>query len=149
MKIIRRLALLISLLTLITSLTGAQKKSNIAADSEPETVVTTFHVKDGKEAEMSELIQRAWKTYNKLGMVLQQPNIIAHGTDDAGKLFYIEILSWKNQDTPDNAPPEVKAIWAEMEALCEKREGHRGIVFNEVQIDSAQPNITRRKTARK
>ena len=149
MKIIRRLALLISLLTLITSLTGAQKKSNIAADSEPETVVTTFHVKDGKEAEMSELIQRAWKTYNKLGMVLQQPNIIVHGTDDAGKLFYIEILSWKNQDTPDNAPPEVKAIWAEMEALCEKREGHRGIVFNEVQIDSAQPDTSRRKTARK
>ncbi|MDX6713054.1 MAG: hypothetical protein QOH96_4070 [Blastocatellia bacterium] len=149
MKIIRRLALLISLLTLITSLTGAQNKSNIAAGSEPETVVTTFHVKDGKEAEMSELIQRAWKTYNKLGMVLQQPNIIAHGTDDAGKLFYIEILSWKNQDTPDNAPAEVKAIWAEMEALCEKREGHRGIVFSEVQIDSAQPDTTRRKTARK
>jgi hypothetical protein len=148
MKIVRRLALLTSLIVVTTLLVGAQNKSNIAADGEPETVITTFQVKDGKEAEMSKLIQRAWKTYNKLGMVLQQPNIIAHGTDDAGKLFFIEILSWKSQDTPDNAPAEVKAIWAEMEALCEKRDGHRGIEFHEVHIDSGASKYTRRKSTR-
>ncbi len=148
MKIVRRLVLLTSLLMVTTFLAGAQNKSNIAADSKPETVITTFHVKDGKDAEMSKLIQRAWNTYDKFGMVLPQPNIIAHGIDDAGKLFFIEILSWKNHDAPDNAPAEVQAIWAEMETLCEKRDGHRGIEFHEVHIDGGANKDIRRKSAR-
>jgi hypothetical protein len=149
MEKLRRLAVLISLLTAVVSVAGGQVKSKISADNEIETVVTTFHVRDGKEAEMSKLIQRAWDTYNKFGMVLPEPNIVARGTDNSGKLFFMEILSWKNHDVPDTAPAEVQAIWAEMEALCEKREGHRGIEFHEVQIDGGRPDATRRRTTRK
>jgi len=56
------------------------------------------------------------------------------GEDDAGKVYFIEILMWKDHDKPDNAPPDVTAIWAQMEALCEKRDGHRGIEFHEVRV---------------
>lgn len=146
---LRKLAVLISLLTAIVSVAGAQDKSKSSADKEIETVVTTFLVRDGKEAEMSKLIQKAWDTYNKFGLVLPEPNIVVRGTDNSGKLFFIEIFSWRDHDVPDNAPAEVQAIWAEMEVLCEKREGHRGIEFHEVQIDGGRPDATRRTSTRK
>lgn len=139
MNSIRKAAVCVSLLATLAITAEAQQEPKVDADNEPETVVTTFHVKDGKEAEMAKLLVRAWDTYNKFGMVLPQPNLIVHGTDDANKLFFVEILSWKNHDAPDHAPQEVQAIWNEMQAMCEKRDGHRGIEFFEVHIDNGPP----------
>lgn len=59
---------------------------------------------------------------------------MAPPANDAGKVYFIEILTWKDHDKPDNAPPEVTSIWAQMEALCERRDGHRGIEFYEVRV---------------
>jgi hypothetical protein len=99
-----------------------------------ETVYTTFYVTPGKEAEFARVLEKAWPTYHKLGMVLDQPHLILSGTDDKGRPYFIEILTWKDHDAPDHAPAEVTAIWDQMTALCERRDGHRRIEFYEVKI---------------
>ena len=125
---------------------GVRKEATAGSKSDSETVITTFHVKEGKEVEMSRLIHRAWRTYYEQGMVLSQPNLVLQGTDDARKPFFIEILSWKNHEAPDNAPKVVKAIWAQMEAICEPRNGHRGIEFREMWIQTDALGTTRCKS---
>jgi hypothetical protein len=112
----------------------AQDKGKQKPKAETETVHTTFLVKDGKEAEFQKVYEKAWSTYQKFGMVLTKPHMLMRGEDEAGKIYFIEILTWKDHDKPDNAPAEVKAIWAQMEALCERRDGHRGIEFEEVRV---------------
>lgn len=113
---------------------NAQNKGKKQAKVDTETVHTTFLVKDGKEAEFQKVYEKAWAAYRKFGMVLAKPHMLMRGEDEAGKIYFIEILTWKDHDKPDNAPPEVKAIWAQMEALCERRDGHRGIEFEEVRV---------------
>ena len=110
----------------------AQERSDNPLNDDPETVVDTLHVKAGKEDELARVMARAWATYSKFNMVLAEPHLLMRGVDDAGRPFFVEILTWKDHNAPDHAPPEVKKIWAEMEALCEKRDGRRGIEFYEV-----------------
>lgn len=105
-----------------------------APKSETETVITTFRVKQGKEAEFSKVLAKAWPTYHRFGMVLDTPHIVLRGLDESGKTYFVEILTWKDHDAPDNAPAEVSAIWNEMGPLCEPRLGRPGIEFPEVQI---------------
>jgi hypothetical protein len=113
---------------------GAQEKNKGAPKDDTETVYTTFRVKDGKEAEFQQVYEKAFTAYQKHGMILSKPHMLLRGEDDAGKVYFIEILMWKDHDKPDNAPADVTAIWAQMEALCEKRDGHRGIEFHEVRV---------------
>ncbi len=116
----------------LPTLASSQKK--IEALSGTETVVATYRVKEGKEAEFSRLIAKAWPTYHRLGMVLDRPHIVLRGADESGKMYFIEILTWKSRGVLDNAPAEVTAIWDQMQPLCEERLGHRGIEISEVQI---------------
>ena len=60
------------------------------------------------------------------------------GVDEAGKTYFVEILTWKDHEAPDHASEEIRAIWAQLEAFCEPRLGHRGIEFPEVQIVRAE-----------
>jgi hypothetical protein len=99
-----------------------------------ETVYTTFRVIPGKETEFAKVLAKAWPTYHRLGMVLERPHLVLSGADDAGRPYFIEILTWKDHDAPDHAPAEVQAIWDQMTALCEKRDGHRRIEFYEVKV---------------
>jgi hypothetical protein len=119
---------------MLAGVTVAQDKGKKQPKVETETVHTTFLVKDGKEAEFQKVYEKAWSAYQKFGMVLTKPHMLLRGEDEAGKIYFIEILTWKDHDKPDNAPAEVKAIWAQMEALCERRDGHRGIEFEEVRV---------------
>ena len=99
-----------------------------------ETVIATYRVKEGKEAEFQKVLEKAWPAYRKLGMALERPHLILRGVDEAKKTYFIEILTWKSHDAPDQASPEVRALWNQLEALCESRLGHRGIEFPEVEI---------------
>ena len=112
----------------------AQTKESGKPKDDTETVYTTFYVIPGKEAEFAKVLERAWPTYHKLGMVLDQPHLILSGADQSGKPYFIEILTWKDHDAPDHAGPEVQAIWDQMTALCERRDGHRRIEFFEVKV---------------
>jgi hypothetical protein len=119
----------------VTALTigivGAITTQAWAAD-EPETVVVTFHVKAGNAKELEQLLTRAWVTYQRLGMVLPQPHIVARSTD--GDTTFFELLSWKHHGVPDSAPSDVRDLWNQMEAICEPKEGQAGINFVEVKV---------------
>jgi hypothetical protein len=105
-----------------------------SAADDPETVISTFRVRAGKEAEFAAIHAQAWPSYRRSGLVLDSPHLVMRGKDDAGKTYFVEILTWKSHDAPDHAPKEIQAIWSKLEALCESRDGHRGIEFPEVEI---------------
>jgi len=39
-----------------------------------------------------------------------------------------------SHNAPDHAPESVKAIWRQMQSLCEARDGHDGLEGGEVEI---------------
>jgi hypothetical protein len=126
MKMILRRALL-----LIIGFAGLRVLA--AAESDPETVLVTYHVKEGKADELAQLIDKTWTTYQRLGMVLDKPHLVMKGKEKGG-LFMAEILPWKSHDKPDNAPAEVFALWDEMRRLCEKRDNRDSIEIPEVEV---------------
>ena len=139
----RRTTLSILLLAAAAPFAGAAPKP---AETKPtETVVTTFRVKEGREAEFWDVLSKAWPLYRELGMVLDRPHLIVKGTDKEQKTYFIEVLTWKDEDAPDNAPPEVRKVWDRLEELCEPRLGHRGIEFPEVEVvlDGSAPSKKR------
>lgn len=112
----------------------AQAKKSSPPKDDTETVYTTFYVTPGKEDEFWKVLERAWPTYYKHGMVLKSPHLILRGADDSGRPYFIEILTWKDHEAPDHAPADVQAIWDQMNVLCERRDGHRRIEFYEVKV---------------
>jgi hypothetical protein len=104
---------------LVMSFSVAQTKAE--QKSMPETVLVTFKVKRGQEARMQQVLSRAWATYVRLGMVRRDPHLLLKSTDEKGNSTMFEIFSWKDSSVPDNAGPEVRELWNEMEGLCEKR----------------------------
>lgn len=109
----------------------------MAAESDPETVLVTYHVKAGKADELAKLIDRTWATYQRLGLVFDEPHIVMRGKEKGG-IFMAEILPWKNHSAPDNAPAEVHALWDEMQKLCEPRGDRDRIEIPEVQVVRAK-----------
>jgi hypothetical protein len=104
-----------------------------AAESDPETVLVTYHVKAGKAIELAKLIDRTWATYRRLDLVFDKPHLVMRGKNDSGE-FIAEILPWKSHSAPDHAPAEVKALWDQMEVLCERRGDSDTIEIPEVEV---------------
>jgi hypothetical protein len=117
---------------------AAQPPQPASPAAGPETVISTFRVRAGKEAEFAKAHAQAWPAYRRFGLVSEKPHLVLQGVDEAGKTYFVEILTWKDHEAPDHAAPEVRALWAQLEALCEARLGHRGIEFPEVQIVRAE-----------
>jgi hypothetical protein len=126
MKTISYLAVLLSISVIGIGLVRS-------AQSDPETVLATYHVKEGKSDELAHLLDKAWVTYQRLGMVLEKPHLVMKGKEKGG-LFMAEILRWKSHSAPDNAPAEVFALWDEMQKLCEKRAEREAIEIREVEM---------------
>jgi hypothetical protein len=120
------------------ALAAQQPQGASAPAGGTETVISTFRVRTGKEAEFAKVDAQAWPAYRRFGLVAEKPHLVLQGVDEAGKTYFVEILTWKNHEAPDHASPEIRAIWAQLEALCEARLGHRGIEFPEVQIVRAE-----------
>jgi hypothetical protein len=99
----------------------------------PETVWVVFHVKRGREETVKKLLTDSWTAYVRKGMVLREPHIIAHGSEEGGE-YFLELLSWKSSDVPDNADVEIRALWKTLEDNCEARHGDSGIVFREIRL---------------
>jgi quinol monooxygenase YgiN len=100
----------------------------------PETVLITYHVKSGKEAEFQDVLARAWETYRKEHLVFAQPHVIVQDKENGGKNRFVEIFTWVSHAAPDHAPDSVKKIWEQMQSLCEARDGHRGLEGGEVEL---------------
>jgi len=106
-----------------------------APGSKPtETVLVTHRVRAGREDEYAGLLARQWATLRRLELVRPSPHVILRGTDESGKTIFVEVLTWRDADAPDNAPAEVRVIWNELEARAEKRLGHPGIDFPEFEL---------------
>ena len=97
-----------------------------------ETIHSVAHVKAGHETEYAQLSEKAWAVYRHLGLVLDRPHVVLRGTDEKGRSYFVEVFTWKSPDIPDHAPPEVRAIWQQLEGACEARDGRPGIDFSEV-----------------
>jgi hypothetical protein len=102
--------------------------------AKPETILATFHVKDGQEEAFLRADRKTWSTYRQLDAVFEKPHLLMKGTDQSGKLCYFEVFTWKDSEIPDHAPDKIKEVWRELESLCERRSDHRGIEGDEVEI---------------
>ena len=102
------------------------------AKADFETVVVTYHVQSGKEAEFQAVLSRGWEVYESEHMVSAKSHIIVRDTEGAGKPRFVEIFTWAK--SPDHAPESVKAVWQQEQSLCEARNGHTGIEGGEVQL---------------
>ena len=105
-----------------------------SAKADPETVLVTYHVKPGKEAEFQALVSRAWEVYRGEQLVLAEPHIVVQDTETEGKPRFVEIFTWVSRSIPEHAPESVKTIWKQEESLCEKRGEHYGIEPGEVKL---------------
>jgi hypothetical protein len=121
---------LLSLLCLLPALPLAAQLPG----PETETVHTIAHIKAGHEAEYARLSAQTWSTYTRLGLVLPHPHIVLRGSDEKGRPYFIEVFTWKSPDIPDHAPPQVRALWNQLEQQCEPRDGRPGIDFETVTV---------------
>jgi hypothetical protein len=124
-------SLCFAVVLLVPSFIFAQ--TNAEQKGTPETVLVTFQVRAGQEARLQRIISQAWATYVRLGMVRRDPHLLLKNTDEKGNTTIFEIFSWKDSSVPDNASPEVRKLWNEMEGLCEKRAERPGIDFKRVE----------------
>jgi hypothetical protein len=97
-----------------------------------ETVLVTYHVRAGKEAEFLGLLSRGWEVYRSEHLVFAEPHVIVRDTEDGDKTRFVEVFTWVT--APDHAPDSVKKVWEQEQSLCEARSGHRGIEGGEVEL---------------
>ncbi|MGD0614877.1 MAG: hypothetical protein ABSA69_05470 [Verrucomicrobiota bacterium] len=102
------------------------------AKADSETVLVTYHVQSGKEAEFQAVLSRGWEVYQSEHLVFARPHIIVRDTEDTGKTRFVEVFTWVK--SPDHAPDSVKAVWKQEQSLCEARSGHGGIEGGEVRL---------------
>src|SRR5262245_9329328 len=100
---------------------GCSTTHQSSAKADPETVLVTYHVKAGKEAEFQAVLLRAWEVYDRDRLVLAGPHIVVQDTETEGKPRFVEIFTWLSRSIPEHAPESVKAIWKQEESLCEAR----------------------------
>lgn len=100
---------------------------------EPETVLVTYHVKQGMEMAFESLLRRAWKTYRTDNLVLAEPHVVVREAEEGNTTGYIEIFTWVSHAAPMHTSADVKEIWAQETALCQARSGHTGIGGGEVE----------------
>ncbi len=117
----------IAAVLLVASLVIAQ-----APTMKPETVLVTFHAKAGAEAELEQVIERHWTTARRMNLIEADPHLTVRGREAGSKTYFVHVFTWKDPSIPDAAPPEIKAIWADMNRLVEGRDGKPGLNFNEV-----------------
>lgn len=109
--------------------------ASAARDAEqPETVMVTLRSRAGAEQELAQTIARHWDTARRLNLVQPDPHITVRGADDSGKPYFVDIFTWRDAAIPDAAPPEILAIWTDLNRLTEGRDGRPGLEFIEVRI---------------
>ena len=119
----------VSFLTL-TGCSTTHRSANGIAHSE--TVLITYHVQPGKEAELQTVLAHAWEIYLNEHMVFHRPHVIVRAAEDGDKTRLVEVFTWVK--TPDHASDKIKAIWQQEHSLCEERNGRVAIAGGEVTL---------------
>ena len=91
----------------------------------PSTTLCRYWVKPEKEAEFRGLLERHWPTFQKLGLVADDPpHLVFRGEDKERGIFYVETFPWKDAQSAGRAHslPEVASIWEPMGECCTSME---------------------------
>jgi len=118
----------------LTACSTTKQAQHVRGRPDPETVMVTYRVKPGDEAELQSMLGHAWEVYRKEHLVYAEPHIVLLQSEDGEKSSYIEIFTWANRATLEHAPDSIKAIWQQEHTLCEARNGHSGIEGVEVRM---------------
>jgi hypothetical protein len=87
-----------------------------------ETVICTYRVRPGAEAEFEGLLGRHWRTLHELGFVTDEEALVFRSREGAPD--YAEIFTWvEGGFARAHEHPDVLAIWEPMEPLLEERDG--------------------------
>ena len=100
----------------------------VRAEAPPETILSIDRPKAGKESELRAALDEAHLVYERLGAV-SGPIAFYRANDETGGIYFVEILTWRSADIPDNAPSEIRLVWTRLQSLVEKRNGRPGIEF--------------------
>src|SRR5690606_15742035 len=74
------------------------------ANAQPPITLCRYWVKPDKEAEFRALLARHWPTFQKLGLVLDDPpHLIFRGEDKERGIYYVETFPWKDQAAMERA----------------------------------------------
>jgi hypothetical protein len=129
-------AVLILSIAVLTGCSTTYSPGGTKADRE--TVLVTYHVKAGNEAELEATLLRAWQIYRTEHLVVAKPHIIVHGADTGGGTRFVEMFTWASHAAPEHAPDSIKKIWEQEQSLCEARNGHEAIQGGEVELITAK-----------
>jgi len=87
-----------------------------------ETVICTYRVRAGSEAEFEALLARHWRTLHGLGFVTGEEALVFRSREGAPD--YVEIFTWVEGGFGlAHEHPDVLALWEPMEPLLEDRDG--------------------------
>lgn len=103
----------------------------------PETVLVTLRVQDGKGDEAARILADHWAVCRRLDLVFADPHVTVRGRDGAGKVYLVELFTWKDAAVTGNPPPEIQALWQRMHEVGEGRDGRPAIDIAEVERLSA------------
>ena len=88
----------------------------------PVSMLCVYRVKDGKEADFLQLLERHWPALSGVGLVTPDPAQVLRATDKAGKTVFVETFAWRDAEAPNVAhqTPEVMSVWEPMGALADE-----------------------------
>lgn len=99
-----------------------------------ETVLCTYRVAPGREADFVALLERHWPALHELGLTTGEPSVVYRGTDEKGGTFFVELFTWApGAVARAHEHPDVLAIWEPMGQLTEPRGGRPGMEFPHVE----------------
>lgn len=90
-----------------------------AQAQKPETIVSMLYPKPGKEEALLKAIRDTWAVYTGMGLVTGEHQLY-RAESEGGSVYYVQIFTWKDENIPDNAPPEVKKAWADLREVSAK-----------------------------
>jgi hypothetical protein len=98
------------------------------------TVLCTYRVKRGKEAEFREVLAAHWPTLRGLGLMTDAPPPQYRYTEQDDAPVFVEIVTWVDGEAAMRAydHPEAMAIWERLDALTEARNDRPSMEFPRV-----------------
>lgn len=89
------------------------------AQAAPETVAITYRFTPANETALRGVIDQHWASLMRLKLVEGNHQLYR------GNGFYLEILTWKDAEVPDNPPGEILEHWKKMMSLVDGKNGLR------------------------
>jgi hypothetical protein len=78
----------------------------------PETILSRIYPKAGKDAQLEAVLRDEIAILKKLDVIEPSPVILVRDRD-----HFVMLFTWRSASIPDNAPPEIRKNWAEMNAV--------------------------------